>query len=134
MKIGKEDMVGLLAAVEWYLAQNHAAIGRRYAAVVERFVEWGSERDDVAVDRLETGEAGQPTPRAWIRLATGSAARRDAVLVALRATPPRIDLLADDDSGFFVAPETLLPGEEDVVIARLADVLRTTGGGPATTR
>jgi uncharacterized pyridoxal phosphate-dependent enzyme len=134
MKIGKEDIVGLLAAVEWYLAQDHDAIARRYDAVVDRVVEWGSARDDVVVERLETGEAGQPTPRAWIRLATGSAASRDAVLVALRATPPRIDLLADDDAGFFVAPETLLPGEEDVVIARLADVLRVTPGGAAAAR
>jgi L-seryl-tRNA(Ser) seleniumtransferase len=134
MKIGKEDIVGLLAAVEWYLAQGHDAIGRRHDAVVQRIVDWGRGRDDVLVERLETGEAGQPTPRAWIRLATGSAAIRDGVLVALRATPPRVDLLADDDSGFFVAPETLLPGEEDVVTARLADVLRIANGRAAGTR
>ena len=49
---------------------------------------------------------------------------RDAVLTSLRANPPRVDLLADDDSGFYVAPETLVAGEEDVVIARLDEVLR----------
>jgi uncharacterized pyridoxal phosphate-dependent enzyme len=123
MKIGKEDMVGLLAAVEWYVGQDHAALARRYDAAVERIVEWGRGRNDVTVERLETGEAGQPTPRAWIRLTNGSPAARDAVLGELRANPPRVDLLADDDAGFFVAPETLLAGEEDVVTARLDEVL-----------
>jgi L-seryl-tRNA(Ser) seleniumtransferase len=123
MKIGKEDIVGLLAAVEWYLGQDHVALARRYDAVVDRLVAWGRGRDDVTVERLETGEAGQPTPRARIRLSRGSPAARDAVLAALRANPPRVDLLADDDSGFFVAPETLLAGEEDVVTARLDEVL-----------
>jgi hypothetical protein len=31
---------------------------------------------------------------------------RNALLAALRATLTRIDLLADDDAGFYVAPET----------------------------
>jgi D-glucosaminate-6-phosphate ammonia-lyase len=131
MKIGKEDMVGLLAAVEWYLAQDHDAIARRHDAVVQRIVDWGRGRDDVLVERLDTGEAGQPTPRAWIRLTSGSAESRDGVLAALRATPPRIDLLADDGTGFFVAPETLVPGEEEIVTTRLADVLRIGHGGGA---
>jgi uncharacterized pyridoxal phosphate-dependent enzyme len=126
MKIGKEDMVGLLAAVEWYLGQDHVALARQYEAVVERIVAWGRGRRDLIVERLDTGEAGQPTPRAWIRLSNGSAATRGAVLAALRATPPRVDLLADDDTGFFVAPETLLAGEEDVVTARLDEVLGAT--------
>jgi L-seryl-tRNA(Ser) seleniumtransferase len=123
MKIGKEDMVGLLAAVEWYLGLDHAALARQYDAVVAWIVEWGRGREDVVVERLETGEAGQPTPRAWIRLSNGSAGARDALLAALRANPPRVDLLPDDDAGFFVAPETLLPGEEDVVTSRLDEVL-----------
>jgi uncharacterized pyridoxal phosphate-dependent enzyme len=123
MKIGKEDIVALLAAVEWYLGLDHAALARQYDAAVERIVEWGRGRNDVTVERLETGEAGQPTPRAWIRLSSGSPAARDAVLGKLRANPPRVDLLADDDAGFFVAPETLVAGEEDLVTARLDEVL-----------
>jgi L-seryl-tRNA(Ser) seleniumtransferase len=126
MKIGKEDMIGLLAAVEWYLGQDHAALARSYDAAVDAIVRWGRGRGDVVVERLETGEAGQPTPRAWIRLRGGAPATRDAVLAGLRANRPRVDLLADDDCGFFVAPETLEAGEEDIVISRLAEVLGTT--------
>ena len=125
MKVGKEDIVGLLAAIEWYLAQDHAALARQYEAMVARIVEWGTGRDDVDARRVALGEAGQPTPRAWIRLRTGDGAARDRLLAALRTTPPRVDLLGDveDDGAFFVAPETLVPGEEDVVIARLEATL-----------
>jgi D-glucosaminate-6-phosphate ammonia-lyase len=124
MKVGKEDIVGLLAAVEWYLAQDHEALARGYEAMVGRIVEWGKYRDDVEVRRLPFGEAGQPTPRAWITLVGGTTALRDALLAALRATSPRIDLLADDAAGFYVAPETLVPGEEDTVLVRLDTELR----------
>jgi L-seryl-tRNA(Ser) seleniumtransferase len=120
MKVGKEDMIGLLAAVEWYLGQDEAADSRRFEAMVDHLVRWGSSRDDVTVTRESYGEAGQPTPRAHVQLSHAEPADRDALLDALRASPPRIDLLADDDAGFYVAPETLQPGEEVVITDRLA--------------
>jgi L-seryl-tRNA(Ser) seleniumtransferase len=130
MKAGKEDVIGLLAAVEWYLAQDEAEQIRRYESAVDHFVRWGRNRGDVIVDRVPYGEAGQPTPRAHIRLTTASAAERDAFLTALLATPPRIDLLSDEDAdqaaedaGFYVAPETLQPCEEAVIVERLYDEL-----------
>jgi uncharacterized pyridoxal phosphate-dependent enzyme len=126
MKVGKEDMIGLLAAVEWYLAQDHEARAVREEAIVERIVAWGRGRDDVTVERVGYGEAGQPTPRAWIRLVGGSPEERDRLLTELRATPPRIDLLPDDEAGFFVAPETLVSGEEDVITGQLDKVLART--------
>ena len=83
MKAGKEDLIGLLAAVEWYLAQDEAEQIRRYEAAVDHIVRWGRNRGDVSVDRVPYGEAGQPTPRVHIRLTTASAAERDAFLAAL---------------------------------------------------
>jgi hypothetical protein len=117
--------------VEWYLAQDHAALARQYEAIVARIVEWGTGRDDVEVRHVDFGEAGQPTPRAQIRLRNGDHASRDRLLAELRRTPPRVDLLGDPDDAcaVFVAPETLVPGEEDVVIGRLEATLRTLADG-----
>jgi len=136
MKVGKEDMIGVLAAVEWYLRQDEAEQIAGYEAVVDSIVQWGRNRGDVIVDRVPYGEAGQPTPRVHIRLTTASSAERDAFLTALRATPPRIDLLSDEDAdqaaedaGFYVAPETLQPGEEDVIVERLETELARFRGG-----
>jgi L-seryl-tRNA(Ser) seleniumtransferase len=123
MKVGKEDLIGILAAVDWYLRQDHEALGRQYEAQVDHFLEWGRGRSDVSVVREAMGEAGQPTPRAWIRLSSAPAGERDALLARLRGEPPRVDLLADEENGFYVAPETLLPGEELIVSRRLDAML-----------
>ena len=123
MKVAKEDLIGILAAVEWYLRQDHEALASRYEAIVEHLVDWGRERADIDVVRDMTGQAGQPTPRALIRLLPPIAGRRDEVLAALRAQPPRVELLPEGDDSLYVAPETLVPGEEEIVTRRLSAVL-----------
>ena len=70
-----------------------------------------SARTSSAV-RETAGQAGQPTPRARLTLAPALAPRRDEILASLRADPPRIELLPAGDDGFYLAPETLVPGEE----------------------
>ena len=42
---------------------------------------------------------------------------------ACAPTPPRIALLPAGEDGFYLAPETLVPGEEAVVTSRLAEIL-----------
>jgi uncharacterized pyridoxal phosphate-dependent enzyme len=123
MKVGKEDLIGILAAVEWYLRQDHEALAARYEAIVEHLVDWGRERADVNVVRDTPGQAGQPTPRALIRLLPPLAGRRDEILAALRAHPPRVELLPEGDDSLYLAPETLVPGEEGIVTGRLSAVL-----------
>jgi uncharacterized pyridoxal phosphate-dependent enzyme len=123
MKVGKEDLIGILAAVEWYLRQDHEALAAQYEAMVEHLVGWGRQRTDVDVVREARGEAGQPTPRALIRLLPPTAGRRDEILAALRAGQPRIELLPGGDDSLYLAPETLVPGEEGIVTDRLSAVL-----------
>lgn len=123
MKVGKEDLIGILAAVEWYLAQDHRAIAGRHEAIVEHVVRWAGLRTDIRATREIVGQAGQPTPRALLTLAPFIASRRDEVLTRLRADRPRVELLAAGDDAFYVAPETLQAGEEAVVTRRLEEVL-----------
>jgi uncharacterized pyridoxal phosphate-dependent enzyme len=123
IKVGKEDLVGILAAVEWYLAQDHAALASRYEATVAHLVGWAAARSDVEVTRDYPGEAGQPTPRALIRLRDTIAAERDRVIVRLWDGSPRIAVEPAGTDGLYVAPETLLPGEEVVIGDRLGQIL-----------
>jgi D-glucosaminate-6-phosphate ammonia-lyase len=123
MKAGKEDIVGLLAAVEWYLRQDHEAAATQYEQQVEHVIAWAHRRTDVVATREPIGEAGQPTPRAWIRLEGATSADRDRFLSELRTKPPRIDLLPDDAVGFYVAPETLRTGDEQIVTEELDHLL-----------
>jgi L-seryl-tRNA(Ser) seleniumtransferase len=125
MKVGKEDLIGILAAVEWYLDQDHAALAQQFEAVVQHVVAWAKDRPDIDAVREIPGQAGQPTPRALLTLTPGRAPRRDEILARLRAGSPRIELLPAADDAIYVAPETLVPGEEKVMTRRLAEVLDT---------
>lgn len=127
MKVSKEDLVGILAAVEWYLAQDHQAIARQYEAIVDHVVAWSLGRRDVTAVRDFPGQAGQPTPRVLLTLTGNLSDRRDEVLARLRADPPRVELLPAADDGMYLAPECLLPEDEVVVTRRLAEVLEGLG-------
>jgi uncharacterized pyridoxal phosphate-dependent enzyme len=127
MKVSKEDLVGILAAVEWYLAQDHPALARQYEAIVDHVVAWSRGRRDVTAVRDTPGQAGQPTPRVLLTLAADLADRRDEVLARLRADPPRVELLPAGDDGLYLAPECLLAGDESIVTQRLAEVLEGLG-------
>ncbi len=125
MKVGKEDLIGILAAVEWYLARDHSALARQYDAIVKQVVAWADGRHDIDVVYEIPGQAGQPTPRALLTLAPEYASQRDEILARLRAGSPRIELLPAARDAFYLAPETLVPGEEAVVTRRLAEILDT---------
>ena len=127
MKVSKEDLIGILAAVEWYLAQDHAAVARRYEAIVDHVVAWSHGRRDLTAVRDTPGQAGQPTPRVLITLNGDLARRRDEVLARLRADAPRVELLPAAEDGLYLAPECLLPEDEIVVTQRLAEVLEGLG-------
>jgi L-seryl-tRNA(Ser) seleniumtransferase len=127
MKVGKEDLVGILAAVEWYLAQDHTAVARQYEAIVDHVIAWARQRRDLTAVRDTPGQAGQPTPRVLLTLSAALADRRDEVLARLRADPPRIELLPAGNDGLYLAPECLLPGDEVVITRRLAEVLEGLG-------
>lgn len=123
MKVGKEDLVGILSAVELSLAEDHAAIDRFHEAIVAFFLAWGAGRGDVEVTRDFPSEAGQPVPRARITLLGDLEAQRDAVMADLYAGRPRIAVWPAGDDGIYVNPQTMLPGEEASVAGRLEAVL-----------
>ena len=123
MKASKEDLVGILSAVELSLAEDHEAIDRFHEAIVAFFLAWGAGRSDVEVTRDFPSEAGQPVPRARITLLGDLEAQRDAVMADLYAGRPRIAVWPAGDDGIYVNPQTMLPGEEASVAGRLEAVL-----------
>jgi L-seryl-tRNA(Ser) seleniumtransferase len=70
MKVGKEEMVGLLAAVERYLGLDHAARMQGFEETVAGWVAAFDGRPGVSARRAFPNEAGQPVP--WARVAFDS--------------------------------------------------------------
>ncbi|HZO89430.1 MAG TPA: aminotransferase class V-fold PLP-dependent enzyme [Chthonomonadaceae bacterium] len=124
MKVGKEEMVGLLAAVRRYLRLDHEARARYCEQVV---VEWNAALNrlpGVSARRDYPNEAGQPLPRSLVVIdAAVAGVSRDQVVARLAADSPSIAVASAGAEALYLNPMTLEPGEETIVLERLAEAL-----------
>lgn len=114
MKVGKEELLGVLAAVEWSLTQDEPATIAGYEAMVDTFV--------AALPGAVRGfpsEAGQPHASAVVHVGP----RRDEIVKALWDGDPRIAVGTEADEVITLNPQTLVPGEELVIIDALRAAL-----------
>jgi L-seryl-tRNA(Ser) seleniumtransferase len=127
MKMSKEAMIGLLAAVEVYLETDFEAEAFLMSEVVDRWVEtWGAAAPETfAVFRLETNEAGEPIPRAIVRLLPGAGLDRDGLVRILREGDPAIEVVLHDERSVAFSPHLLQDGEAELVERRVLDILST---------
>ena len=124
MKVGKEEIVGLMAAVKRYLALDHEAIMRAWEDQVQTVITAFDGMPHVTACRDFPSEAGQPMPRAKIIFDEASLGlTRDDTLKRLRRGEPSIALAAAGTSGVFVNPQTLQPGQERIVCERLREII-----------
>jgi uncharacterized pyridoxal phosphate-dependent enzyme len=130
MKVSKEAMIGLLVAVEHYLARDHEADAKRWDGVVGSwFSAWQPlVPHGVVVSRLESGEAGEPIPRVILRFTPEATIDRDGFVAALRADDPPIEVVLHDPTSIAVSPHLLQEGEAEIVETRVADRLAGLAG------
>ena len=130
MKVGKEEMVGLVAAVDWYLGLDEPGLIRRYERQVARVVEAVGGVAGVTAQRDFPSEAGQPMPRALVRFdAAELGFDRDEVVRRLGEGDPYVEVAKSGEDGIWVNPQTLEDGEEGLVIDRLLAALAPGRGG-----
>lgn len=123
MKVGKEETAGLLAAIEWSLAQDEPATIARYERAVRYWLDGLAGMPGVTVERGFPSEAGQPHGRAIVHFSSGSPLTRDEVIAQLWDRDPRIAVASHGRDAIALNPQTLEPGEEELVLAALRDVL-----------
>ena len=124
MKAGKEEIVGLMTAVRWYLDLDHEALMRSYEEQVQTVLDAFAGARGVSGRRSFPSEAGQPMPRAELifdEQALGL--RRDEILARLLEGDPAVSLAAAGERGIFVNPQTLRPGEEQIIISRIKKII-----------
>lgn len=124
MKVGKEEMVGLLAAVECYLNQDYKEVQQSYEDQVTYYTEVFKDIQGVTVHRSFPSEAGQPMPRTEIRFdANQLGITRDEILQELQTGDPVIDIAGAGANGVLINGQTLMPGEVEIIAARLKEIL-----------
>jgi len=124
MKVGKEEVIGLLAAVKWYVSLDEKKLIQSYEDQVQFLISEFSSIKHVSAKRNFPSEAGQPMPRAEIifdEQKLGIA--RDDILAKLREGDPSIELPAAGPGSIFVNPQTLEPGEEKIIAKKLREIV-----------
>ena len=139
MKVGREEMLGLLAAVERYLTLDHAARIDGFERIVRDWVAAFDGLPGVRARRDFPNEAGQPMPRALIELNPAAGLDANALRRLLWEGDPRIavsnagpigpwlahDLSDPDARGVYLTPDTLDLGEERVITERMLAILHS---------
>jgi uncharacterized pyridoxal phosphate-dependent enzyme len=126
MKVGKEEMLGLLAAVQRYLEMDHEARARWCEQVTADWNEALSALPGVSACRDFPNEAGQPLPRSLVTVRHEQAGIRGSDVVAkLAEGDPAISVAPHGPDSFYLNPMTLAPGEERIVRDRLLEILRS---------
>jgi L-seryl-tRNA(Ser) seleniumtransferase len=123
MKVGKEEILGIVAAVEWSLSQDEAAILAGYEAAVQSWLAGLQGIEGVSATRGYPSEAGQPHGRAIVQIDPAAGLTRDQVVDALWDRNPRIAVSKHGDDAIALNPQTLEPGEDRLVLDALRGVL-----------
>lgn len=128
MKVGKEEMMGLLAAVQRYINLDHDARAVQCEKIV---ADWNAALNDlpgVSAVRDFPNEAGQPLPWTLVTIdptITGISSRE--ILARLESGIPSVVVASCPGEAFHLNPTTLEPGEEQVVLSRLIEILKDGG-------
>jgi L-seryl-tRNA(Ser) seleniumtransferase len=125
MKVGKEEMVGLLTAVKLYLQMDHEARASQDEEVVAGWCASLNQVAGVRAERSFPNEAGQPLPRAKVVIDPAkSGLNRDQVVEQLNTGEPAIQVSQSGSDALYLNPMTLADGEEQIVLDRLLAILQ----------
>jgi uncharacterized pyridoxal phosphate-dependent enzyme len=123
MKVSKEDIAGILAALEWSLAQDEPATLQRYEDIVQFWLDGVKDIPGVAAERGYPSEAGQPHPRAILNLGPEASLTREQLVERLWNRNPRIAVSEDETTAVALNPQTIEPGEEKIVLEAIREEL-----------
>lgn len=121
-KVGKEEIIGLLTAVELYMRRDHEADRRRWTAIIDKWDDALETVPQLTLKRQGPENAGREVP--YLSLDWSDAEKgltREAYVKRLREGEPRIELWPTRDRGLCVTPFMLDPGEEIIVGRRLVE-------------
>jgi len=125
LKVGKEEIVGLVRAIELYLETDHEAERSANLSVCEAWVAELNQFPGVAAEVRHLNEAGQPTPRVLITIAV-DVVGCDATELRQRLwdQDPRIAVLEGPAEMFYITPDTLAVGDAELVLVAIRDALQ----------
>lgn len=129
MKVGKEELAGLLTAIELAVQTDEAAMLAGYEESVALWLDGLAAIPGTTVFRSYPSEAGQPHGRAAITLDPSFPLTKDEVVAALWDRDPRIAVGEIGTDTFALNPQTLETGEDRIVLEAVREVLTSAAEG-----
>lgn len=125
MKVGKEEIAGLVTAVDRFMAIDHDAQSDEWYATCSHWQAALSSIAGLDCSIEPTNAAGAAAPRLRVDV-DRSIHRRgvDILATSLRSGDPGVVVLAEGDRRFYLEPEALESHEIDLVTHRLIAELR----------
>ncbi len=129
MKVSKEEIAGLVRAVELFLALDERELMNAWDGMAQTIHGELSQRGAAGL-RLRLVRLGEPgtqpqeIPRVYIDLPDTALARRSEILAALKRHEPGI-IVDTQSRGLAINPQTLVSGEEIIVPRAVAEVLQS---------
>ena len=122
MKAGKEEIMGLLAAVEQWVVRDHTAEWREWERRLAVIADTVEKFPSVATQVNQPGRSNV-APNLAVRWDREKLAISGHELARqLSVGQPRIEIPAHEN-GFGINPYMMEPGEEDMVARRVREVL-----------
>lgn len=122
LKVGREEMVGLYSALKQYMEMDHDKRAQWCEDEVQKLIDGLKDSPVFSAERSFPNEAGQPIARALVRV-HGSGLSASGVKDALLEGSPSIFVMTEGETGFYVNPMTLYPGEVEQILARLKEIV-----------
>lgn len=126
-KAGKEEIAGLVAAVERFVSLDHAAMRVAWHRDVEMWAQGLAGFPGTTVSIEENNEAGQPVPR--LHVAIEDLGRAAAIVKSFDSLNPRLAVYPDVPlgitRGFWITPDLLEAGQPATVLEYVRNALQT---------
>ena len=121
MKVGKEEILGLVAAVVRFLSGGDEEDKETWKARSTHVVEALKGIDGIKAYVMTDGQTAAPefAPRAYVDMDAG---RAKETIREMREGEPSVSI-RNVPGGIVVDPMTMMPGEEEVVARRLKETL-----------
>ncbi len=124
MKVGKESIVGLIAALEAWEVRDHAGIKARETAVIEMWLKALAGHRGIET-RVSPDSTDNPVDRLEVRVHPESGFTAYGLVSALAARDPPVMVRGHqaEQGRFWLDPCNLHPGEAETVAQRLTEIL-----------
>jgi L-seryl-tRNA(Ser) seleniumtransferase len=125
-KVGKEEIAGLLKAVEEALATDALGEATHWDYVVERWLTELAELTSLGVElrKTSTSHSGQPIPRVLLGLTFADNALRDQLIDSLWRQNPGIAVLPAEGVCIALNPHLIKDGEISLVSKSIVSAIR----------